>query len=93
MPICMDHIAVPSSDASTSEPSPVLAFLVSAAAMPPASDMPLSESPNPPAGMPIGGASAGDSDADTDPRDQNVMESYPPLSASAPRAPRPLPTA
>ena len=67
--------AVPSNEPSTSEPSPVLAFRASAAAMPPANDMPLRESPKPPAGMPMGDEFAGVSEADTEPRDQKVIES------------------
>ena len=75
IPICIDHIAVPSNEPSTSPPSPVFALCASAAAIPPASPMPLSESPNAPAGMPIGGWPVGVTDADTEPRDQKLIES------------------
>ena len=71
----MLHIAVPSSEPSTSAPSPVLALCASAAAIPPASAMPLSESPNAPAGMPMGGDPSGVSDPETEPRDQKLIES------------------
>jgi hypothetical protein len=37
--------------------------------------MPLRESPNAPAGMPIGGCPVGVTDAETDPRDQKLIES------------------
>ena len=37
--------------------------------------MPLSESPNAPAGMPMGGWSFGVTDEDTEPRDQKLIES------------------
>ena len=75
MPICMAHIAVPSSDPSTMVPSPVRAWCAIAAAIPPASAIPLIESPKPPAGIPIGREPGGVSDADTDPRDQKLIES------------------
>src|SRR5262245_60176080 len=91
--ICIAHIAVASSAPSTTLPSPVCARFTSAAATPPASAMPLSASPNAPAGKPTGSAPGGAA-ADAAPlRDQNVIESYPPLFASGPRAPWPVPVA
>ena len=94
MPGAIAHIAVPSNDTSTTEPSPVRSRLNKAAAMPPAIIPPLSESPNCGPGWPT------TSDAPSrvapmagPPRAQNDAPSYPPFSASGPRGPWPLPRA
>src|SRR5690242_21301677 len=91
--ICIAHIAVANSDASTTEPSPVRDFFTSAAATPPASAIPLVASPNAPAGIPTGSAPGGVAEAAAPLRAQNVIESYPPLLASGPFEPTPEPLA
>ena len=68
-------MAVPRREPSTSAPSPVVALRASAAAIPPASAMPLIESPNAPDGIPIGGELSGVRDDETEPRDQKLIES------------------
>src|SRR6185312_13995696 len=74
--ICKHHIAVPSSATSTTAPSPVRARRNRAAATPPASAIPLNESPNAPAGCPIGRFAPGGVTVEpTPPRAQKLMES------------------
>ncbi len=82
------HIAVESSEMSTTGASPVRSRWRSAAEMPPAMVMAPIESPNAGPGWLTGwGRSDGVTEWATPERAQNPSESYPPASASGPRLP------
>ncbi len=87
------HIAVPRSETSTTDPSPVRSLRNSAAAIPNASCTAPLRSPSAPR-CPIGSSSPmGVSVSPRPPRAQNAVESYAGVSASGPRAPYPWPRA
>ena len=86
------HTAVASSATSTTTPFPVRSRAKSAAATPPASIAPLGASPNAPRGI-TSGAPGAVRMSPTPPRDQKLIASNPPRSASGPRWPWPWPFA
>src|ERR1700730_15757978 len=90
---CITHILEASKDTSTTEAPPDMARCAIAAAIAPASIAALVQSPNAADGWTIGyGESSGVICEAIPPRAQKVMLSYPPLSASEPFCPSPLPT-